>query len=309
MKNIIRTITAISLVFIGMAASAQEIPNFPLPQRPDTLRILGIGNSFTDDGMMYIPELLEAAGIQNVVLGRLYIGGCSLERHCNEYENNTTAYKYYKSTGNKWVTVSKETKMLDGLCDENWDIIVLQQQSSKAGNYETYQPWLDRMMEIIRWNCTNAGASIVWQHTWAYATTSDNKGFPKFDKDQTLMFNSLNASVKTMMERTSIDIIIPTCTAIQNMRNTEFNDELELTRDGYHLSHTAGRYTAACTWFQAIIAPCLKTTLAGNTCTLKGRTYKDKKGNVISAEITPELAKACQEAARRACIHPFTVWK
>ncbi len=300
MKRLIHLALAVAVLAGAIHTStAQTCPNHPLPQNPDTLRILGIGNSFTDDGMMYIPELLEAAGIHNVVLGRLYIGGCSLERHCNEYENGLHNYKYYKSTGNRWVTVSREAGLLDGLCDEDWDIIVLQQQSSKAGNYETFQPWLDRLTETIRWHCGNAAASIVWQHTWAYATTSDNKGFPKFDNDQMLMYNSLNAAVKEMMEKTSISIIIPTCTAIQNMRAGDFCDPLELTRDGYHLSHTAGRYTAACTWFQAIIAPCLRTSLAGNPCVLKGTEH----------EISPELAEACQEAARRACIRPFSVWK
>ena len=91
-----------------------EAPNFPLPVRPDTLRILGVGNSFTDDGMMYLPELLEAAGIRNVVLGRLYIGGCSLERHCREYAGNKPSYTYSKSTDNRWETVSKKATLLDG---------------------------------------------------------------------------------------------------------------------------------------------------------------------------------------------------
>lgn len=58
--------------------------NFPLPSNPDTLRILAVGNSFSDDGTEYLPELLEAAGIHNVIVARLYIGGCSLERHCEE---------------------------------------------------------------------------------------------------------------------------------------------------------------------------------------------------------------------------------
>ena len=78
-----------SLVCVSLFA--QKFPNYPIPQQPDTLRILGIGNSFTDDGMMYLPELLEAAGIRNVVLGRLYIAGCSLERHCREYAGNAPA--------------------------------------------------------------------------------------------------------------------------------------------------------------------------------------------------------------------------
>ena len=34
----------------------------------NSLKVLALGNSFTDDGMMYLPEVLEAAGIENVVL-------------------------------------------------------------------------------------------------------------------------------------------------------------------------------------------------------------------------------------------------
>ncbi len=289
----------IMMIHLSLNSQARVIPNHPLPQQPDTLRILGIGNSFTDDGMMYLPDLLEAAGIHNVVLGRLYIGGCSLERHCREYEKESNAYRYSKSTDNKWVTVSKETSLLYGITDENWDIIVTQQSSPKSGCYETFQPWLDRLVEIVRWNCTNAGACFAWQQTWAYATTSEHKAFPRYENNQQLMYDCIMSATEAMMEDTSIEVIIPVGTAIQNMRTTEHCDSLELTRDGYHLSHTAGRYTAACTWFQALIAPCLRTTLEGNPCTLEGKKH----------EISPELAKACQEAARRACIRPLSVWE
>ena len=88
---------------------------------------------------MYLPELLEAAGIRNVVLGRLYIGGCSLERHCREYAAGNTSYIYSKSTDNRWETVSKKATLLDGLTDEQWDVVVLQQASGKSGMYQTYQ--------------------------------------------------------------------------------------------------------------------------------------------------------------------------
>ena len=51
----------------------------------ETLRILAIGNSFSDDGMEHLPALLEDMGIENVEVARLYIGGCSLERHVKCY--------------------------------------------------------------------------------------------------------------------------------------------------------------------------------------------------------------------------------
>ena len=133
MKYILRLLLAVGLCFACCGLFAQKFPNYPIPQQPDTLRILGIGNSFTDDGMMYLPQLLEAAGIRNVVLGRLYIGGCSLERHCREYIGSTPAYIYYKSTSNRWETISKKATLLDGLTDERWDVVVLQQASGKSG--------------------------------------------------------------------------------------------------------------------------------------------------------------------------------
>ncbi len=299
MKNTLRLITIISLILISMNASAQKTPNHPLPQQPDTLRILGIGNSFTDDGMMYLPELLEAAGIKNVILGRLYIGGCSLERHCHEYENNSNAYIYYKSTENKWVTVSKNASLVEGIEDEPWDILVTQQSSPKSGNYETFQPWLDKLIGIIRWHCTNAGATIAWQQTWAYSTNSTHGDFPRYEKNQQLMYNCIMDATEKLLKDTSIEVVIPTGTAVQNMRETEFCDPNEFTRDGFHLSFGAGRYIGACAWFQTLIAPCFKTTLAGNPCTLKGTENK----------LAPELAQACQEAVRRACIQPLSVWK
>ena len=148
MKHTLRLLLTVGLSLVCVSLYAQKRPNYPIPQRPDTLRILGIGNSFTDDGMMYLPELLEAAGIRNVVLGRLYIGGCSLERHCREYAAGNTSYIYSKSTDNRWETVSKKATLLDGLTDERWDIVVLQQASGKSGMYQTYRPWFDRLLRI-----------------------------------------------------------------------------------------------------------------------------------------------------------------
>ena len=177
-----RTIIYFFLLFVSALSHAQgTFENYPLPQNPDTLRILAVGNSFSDDGTEYIPGLLEAAGIHNVIIARLYIGGCSLERHCREYEEGTKDYVYYKSTKNKWVTVSKNATILDGLKDEPWDIITVQEVSNNSGTYDTYQMWAPKLLSIIRKEATNPKAAIVWHMTWAYASNSDHGAF-KFYK-------------------------------------------------------------------------------------------------------------------------------
>ena len=282
MKRTLRLLLTVGLSLVCVSLFAQKFPNYPIPQQPDTLRILGIGNSFTDDGMMYLPELLEAAGIRNVVLGRLYIAGCSLERHCREYAGNAPAYIYYKSTSNRWETVSKKATLLDGIADERWDVVVLQQASGKSGIYPTYQPWFGRLVEIVRWCCPNAGACIAWQQTWAYARNSQHRDFGRYEKNQQLMYRGIVSSVEQLMRETSVEVVVPSGTAIQDLRNTALCDSLDLTRDGYHLNPGTGRYTAACAWFQTLVAPAFGTNVAGNGCRLAGTPH----------ELTPQEAEA-----------------
>lgn len=297
MKKILLVMLLVALATININA-AHGVPNYPLPQEPDTLRILGVGNSFTDDGMMYLPFVLQAAGIKNVVLGRLYIGGCTLERQVKEYESNSPSYVYTKSVGNNWTTVSKNATLLDGLLDEKWDILVVQQASGVSGMYESYQPWLDRLIEILRFNCRNAGATIAWQQTWAYSTNSNHPEYPNYEQNQLAMYKDIMACNERLMEETPIDVVIPTGTAIQNLR-AAMQDARDFTRDGYHLNYKMGRYTAACTWFQALIAPVFRTSVEGNLSRLKGS----------SQVLTDEEAEACHLAARRACARRFKVWK
>ena len=66
------------------------------------------------------------------------------------------------------------------------------------------------------------------------------------------MYDAITASVGQLLADTSVEVVIPSGTAIQDLRATELCDSLDLTRDGYHLSLKAGRYTAACSWFQSL---------------------------------------------------------
>lgn len=46
----------------------------------DTIKVLAIGNSFSQDAVeQYLHELGEAEGI-TMIIGNMFIGGCSLER-------------------------------------------------------------------------------------------------------------------------------------------------------------------------------------------------------------------------------------
>lgn len=297
MKRILLTLAAL-LAAIGLAGQT-SIDNDPLPQHPDTLRILAVGNSFSDDGTEYLPGLLEAAGIHNVIVARLYIGGCTLERHCKEYAEGTANYIYYKSTKNRWETVSRNATILDGLKDEPWDIITIQQASDDSGIYETYQEGIPKLVSIIRKEAPNPHAAIVWHMTWAYASNSDHRAFPRYGRDQMNMYTAIRSCVDRARVQFNIPVIIPSGEAVQLARGTRLNNDTQvpatskvyqLTRDGYHLTRQHGRYLAACTWFEALIKPTLGQSVLGNSYQLLDTEYS----------ITAKDARLCQKCAVKA---------
>ena len=60
----------------------------------DSLSLLCIGNSFSDDAVDYLFPILKDHGVKELHIGNLYIGGCSLERHYNNIQNNIPDYSY-----------------------------------------------------------------------------------------------------------------------------------------------------------------------------------------------------------------------
>ena len=87
--------------------------------------------------------------------------------------------------------------------------------------------------------------------TWAYEGDSTHEDFARYGGVQLDMYaaivNALRAKVAVSEE---IEGVIPSGTAIQNLRTSFMGDNL--TRDGYHLSNNIGRLTASLTWAKAI---------------------------------------------------------
>ena len=221
----------------------------PLFKKNKTIRILAIGNSFSEDAIeQNLYELAEAEGI-SVVIGNCYIGGCSLATHLKNATNDNPAYDYRKiENGTK--TNRKKTSLAEAIADEKWDYISLQQVSSNSGQYETFEESLPGLVDYVKAYATNRKMKLMLHQTWAYAKNSTHTAFPNYDNDQGKMYESLVDAVDRAADLVGIDIIIPSGTAIQNGRTSCIGDHFN--RDGYHLETTYGRYTAACTWFEKI---------------------------------------------------------
>ena len=215
-----------------------------------SLRILSIGNSFSVDAQEYLYGIAKDVGFDNVILGNLYVGGCSLQGHHNYFVNERNPYTYYKNTTGEW-TEKAETSMLEGIVDEDWDYITLQQASPCSGQSETYEPYLTKLINYVKLNKTNPKAEIVWHMTWAYASDSTYEHFANYDYDQMKMYEAIvNATEEKAANHPDISFVIPSGTAVQNARSTELGDTL--CRDGFHLDLNYGRYLAGLTWIHKI---------------------------------------------------------
>lgn len=212
-----------------------------------SIKILAIGNSFSIDAMEYLWHILRAGGVEEIVLGDLYIGGCPVSLHAQNIREDAHTYIYLKNTDGVWHE-TPHASLTDGLLDEDWDIITLQQASHDSGLPETYAP-MDEVLSYV--TAKRPHARIYWHMTWAYQGDSDHWGFSRYHRDQTAMYNAIIHAVKTeVLTRPAYAGMIPVGTAIQNLRATPLGDTL--TRDGFHLSLDHGRYTAALTWAQVL---------------------------------------------------------
>ena len=251
-----------------------------------TVRILAIGNSFSQDAVeQYLHELAEAEGISTII-GNMFIGGCSLERHVKNARDNAPAYAYRK-IGTDGKKREKGKMSLEAvLADEDWDYVSLQQASPFSGMYETYEASLPELIEYVKARLPKK-TKLMLHQTWAYASTSRHSGFKNYNCNQLTMYQAIADAVKKAAKANKIKIVIPSGTAIQNARTSFIGDHLN--RDGYHLDVKIGRYTAACTWFERIF----KHNVVGNPYTPEG---------------LDEARKAvAQKAAHAAVKHPYKV--
>ena len=251
---------------------------------PKSLKVLAIGNSFSTDSMEYLYQIAKAGGVEEIVLGNLYYGGCSLQQHLGFAKADSPEYTYYKNTSGKWES-TKSYKMSDAIADEDWDYISLQQSSKTSGLTSSYGKTLTDLIDYVREK--NSTATLVWNATWAYQQDSTHSSFPNYDKDQGKMYDMIIDCVEQcIMTEGRFDLIIPCTTSIQNARTSFMGDTL--TRDGYHLNYHIGRYIAALTWYAALTdAPIADITYTPSVTQITADMMKVAKEAVTNAISTP----------------------
>ena len=204
------------------------------------MKVLSIGNSFSQDAQRYLKGVCDAAGVEikNV---NLYIGGCTLLRHYNNMIGDIADYElemYGESCG-------KTVTMKEILTSDDWDVITLQEASPRSTEIYHYEPYISALAKYVRELCPKA--KIALHETWGYDEGTNrikNLGFYKH-RD---MFFAIEKCYTEIKDHIGAEIIIPSGKTMQLL----FDQGFLIHRDGFHASLGLGRYAIALTWLKTL---------------------------------------------------------
>lgn len=249
----------------------------------EKIKILAIGNSFSQDATHYLYQIAGEAGIDAKVVN-LYIGGCSLETHWNNVEQNAKLYLYEingKSTED-YVSIK------DALMEEDWDFVVTQQASHDSGIQDTYYPFITKLFDYMKKYAPKA--ELLLHETWAYEIDSKHDCFGRYNHNQKEMYSLLREAYNKAGKELKVRMI-PCGDVVQAVRKKEpFIYEkggMSLCRDGYHMNYVYGRYLLAATWYEVIF----KQNIVENS-------YIPKTEFAPEAVVDPEIMNVIKE-----CVH------
>ena len=272
-------------------AAPSETPSAAPYEPDDTLKILAVGNSFSEDALTYLYNIAKSGGVEKIVLGNVFIGGGTLRQH---WENNENGVKCTYQKRNNKSTIDTYSRTLEScIKDEDWDIITLQQGSGSSGMPDTYEPYLTNLLDLIEKNATNPNVKLGWHMTWAYQQNTTHNEFVNYNKDQMTMYNAIVGTVRqNVIPVEKFDFIIPSGTAVQNMRTSYVGDTL--TRDTYHMSYVTGRYITGLMWYRIISGQSVD-----DIAYIPSPNRTDK--------LTAASIRAAKEAVNNAAATPFEV--
>lgn len=309
---------------IGLASGGSTSAQSPAPRPPETVRLLTVGNSFSQDATRYLADVVKAQG-DVLIHHQAAIPGGTLQQHCDKADAHSK-----DPADPLGLYANSKKSLVQELKSEPWDFVTIQQASIRSHDYATYQPFADRLVAIIRELAP--GARVVVHETWPY-----RRDDPRFDPkkqpavgepaDQEAMYRGLAEAYRSLARDVKAPIIpvgdafhIADCDSSWGYRPDERFDlaaalmpalpdqthslhvgrkwvkqpdgKFKMVMDGHH-SSVAGRYLGALTFYES---------LYGRSAV--GCTFRP---NGINAEYAAFLQESAHQAVAALKGTPFEV--
>ncbi len=240
------------------------------------LRVLVIGNSFSNNALHYLKDIAGAADC-TLDVTHLMVGGSPLKLHWDKAEK---ALKDPQDVEGKYGSTGS---LPENLAKGPWDIVTIQQYSLQSHDPATYRPFADQLVALIRERAPQARLCI--HQTWAYRVDDPRFGsgakndLPSAEE----MYRRVRAAYVGVAKDLHLDIIpvgeafhLATSDAAWGFKiDTAWNSKTAespslpdqrhslnvgwkwsakdgkstLAYDGHHANST-GEYLAGCVWFE-----------------------------------------------------------
>jgi hypothetical protein len=246
-----------------------------------TVRLLTVGNSFSQNATRYLADLATAGG-HTLVHRPIVVGGASLQLHAEK------AQKHDRDANDKAGLYASGRSLQRELAEQQWDFVTIQQASLKSHDLTTYRPYAGQLRDYIREHAPSV--ELLVHQTWAYrcddprfAAKSPKPGEPA---TQEAMYRGLTSAYQTIAAELGARLI-PVGDAFQRADNDpqwgyrpdskfdfqnaqppalpgqthslhvgwrwakQKDGQTELGMDGHH-ANTAGEYLGACVFYEVL---------------------------------------------------------
>ena len=290
--------------------TVSKMYNPPVNFQKEDLKVLDIGNSYTQDAQTYLPQIIKASGIDtDFSLYRAFRPSASFKTwvDCwNDADNESYSIDFCAGTVINGISgygsVSDGTLFRKALQSVKWDIILIHQVSTYSNDYSLWEGdgaggYLQELIRIIRVTNPQATIGYLMTHSYRGSYWANSEG------SSLLRWRNTAEATKQLKQEYGIDFIIPYGTAVQNLRASSLNDTYEFSEDGTHMGAGLGDYVAGCCYFESLLAPRYGVSVWGNTFRL---TNLDE-GVGGRRNITDQTAIVAQKAAILATLDMWNV--
>ena len=205
------------------------------------MKILSIGNSFSDDAQRYLRAIAASEGVEIETLN-LCIGGCSLQTHASHVKDGARAYLFHY---NGDLDCEDLVTLDEGLGMREWDVVTLQQVSTHSFDKESFYPYIYEVADYVRKKLPNA--KIYMHQTWAYEHGSPRSIEITDGRGSEYMLDGIRQAYRQAKREIGAEAVIPSGELMELLR---LNKAEGIYRDTFHAGYGLGRYAIGLLWFK-----------------------------------------------------------
>lgn len=165
-------------------------------EEPKTIRLLTVGNSFSQNATHYLKDIVVAQG-DVLIYHRAVIDYGTLKQHSDKAHIEGVYDRTNKT-------------LVQELSSEPWDVVTIQQASVESHDVRTYRPYARRLVNEIK--KASPKATIALHETWAYRRDDIRFNFwtlrePDEPSSQAIMYLGISSAYRTMARELNLPII------------------------------------------------------------------------------------------------------